>query len=186
MLKGDINMITQKGLVHIYTGDGKGKTTTAFGLAMRCAGNRKRVYIVQFLKSTPTGEVKLIESMQNPDLQVFRFESPHGFFPHMDMTQKEVLNSEIKNALDFIEKCLRDNECDMLVLDEILGAAENGLIDMQQIQGIISLKPETMELVLTGRNAPPELVCAADYVTELKHIKHPYEQGILARCGIEY
>jgi len=175
-----------KGLIHIYMGGGKGKTTSAMGLAMRCHGSGKCVYVVQFLKTSPTGEVNLIEAMQRDDFKVFRFETQHGFFPQMNAEQRVKLQAETEQALGFIAECMKDGKCDMLVLDEVLGAAENGLISASRLIDIMHAKPKNMELVLTGRIAPHEVIAAADYVTEMVAHKHPYEQGIPARKGIEY
>jgi len=175
-----------QGLTHIYMGEGKGKTTSAMGLAMRCCGCGNRVYIVQFLKTSPTGEVSLIEALQSPDFKVFRFETQHGFFPQMDAEQKTKLQTEIEQALAFIADCMKNGACDMLVLDEILGAVENGLIPTSWLMEMIQSKPQGMELVLTGRRAPQGVIAAANYVTEMVCVKNPYEHGVPARKGIEY
>ena len=179
-------LIEGRGLVHIYTGDGKGKTTAAFGLAMRCRGCGGRVCIVQFLKTAPTGEVAFVEALGDPAWQVCRFESGHGFFYQMDDTKKQKLKREIGSALAFIERLVREGGCDMLVLDEALGALATGLVDEAHLLEILDSRADGVEIVLTGRNAPRALIEAADYVTELLPVKHPYEHGTPARRGIEY
>lgn len=179
-------LLSGRGLIHIYTGDGKGKTTAAFGLAMRCRGCGGRICIVQFLKTAPTGEVAFAEALHDPAWQIYRFESSHEFFFQMDDAQKKKLKCEIESALTFIEQRAMAGDCDMLVIDEILGAIENGLLDERRLVSILESRADGVEIVLTGRNAPASLVDVADYVTELKPIKHPYEKGTLARRGIEY
>ena len=173
------------GLLHVYMGEGKGKTTAAFGLGMRCCGCGNMVYVIQFLKTADTGEVALIKDMGKDNFKVFRFESPHGFYNQMDGAQRAALKNEVNSALEFARETLASGECFMLILDEVLGAVENGLVDEKELLDIIAVRGET-ELVLTGRHAPAAIYDAADYVTEMKMRKHPYECGIGARRGIEY
>lgn len=175
-----------RGRLHIYTGDGKGKTTAAFGLAMRCCGCGGRVVIVQFLKTAPTGEVEFIEKLQNPNLKVYRFETPHGFFNQLDDEQKKQLKSQIDKAVCFIEQRFLSADIDLLVLDEILLALKYSLIDESRLLKLLGRRPKGMEVVLTGRGAPRSLIDIADYVTCMDLVKHPYTQGVDARKGIEY
>lgn len=170
-----------KGLLHIYTGDGKGKTTSAFGLALRAYASGMRVYIVQFLKPMPSAETRFIQKLDDNRFSVFCFEQPHGFvFEH------EPIRADILNTVDFINRVYERSECDMLVLDEIICAYKMNLIDENELRRIINARPNSCELVLTGRGAPEWLVKEADYVTEMSLIKHPFERGIQARRGIEY
>lgn len=173
----------QKGLIHVYTGGGKGKTTAAVGLAIRACGAGKRVCIVSFLKTSPSGEIEFINSLSNCRLRVFRFESEHGFVSCED---KEKIRPEIEMALKFIFDALENNECDVLVLDEILCAYNLGCVSEDEIRRIIGAKTPECELVLTGRGAPDWLIELADYVTEMRAVKHPYTLGTEARRGIEY
>lgn len=173
----------QKGLIHVYTGDGKGKTTAAVGLAIRACGAGKRVCIVSFLKTSQSGEVEFINSLENCRLRIFRFESEHGF---VNCDDRAKIRPDIETALKFILKALRNNEYDMLVLDEILCAYSLGYVGEEEIREIIGAKMPECELVLTGRGAPCWLEELADYVTEMKAVKHPYTRGTEARRGIEY
>lgn len=179
-------LIEGRGLVHLYIGDGKGKTSAAFGLALRCRGCGGRVAIVQFLKTVPTGEVEFFNQLSDQKLCVYRFESPHGFFHQLDEEQKSALQGEIARAMDFVEQKASGQDCDMLVLDEILGALEDGLVDQQRLLAILNGRADGVEIVMTGRYAPQEVIEAADYVSRIMPVKHPYEKGILARRGIEY
>lgn len=175
----------ERGYVQIYTGDGKGKTTAALGLGMRAAGNKLKVYMVQFLKTAPTGELESINALE-PYFKLFRFESTKNFFWQLSDEEKKLLKEEVRNAHEFILKTIENQACDILILDEVLGALTNKLIEEKDIIEIIDKKPKTMELILTGRNAPEALIEKADLVTEMKDIKHYMNKGVSARKGIEY
>ncbi len=162
--------------IHIYTGDGKGKTTCAAGLAARCAGYGKKVLFYQFLKCEPSGEcVTLAEAVEFHCVK-----EKFGFVCNMTDSEKEELKEKTR-AL-FFAAC--DSECDMLVLDEILGAVACGFIEEQEL--LQFLKNAHCEVVLTGRDASEVLIEAADYVTEMQQVKHIYDRGISARRGIEF
>lgn len=171
----------KEGFLHIYTGDGKGKTTAATGLSIRAYAQGKRVYIVSFLKTSDSGEVSFIKSLDSENIDVFRFERNHGFIKSGNEINKE----EIMRALEFVYEALEKSKCDLLVLDEIICAYHFGCVTKDEILKIINMSGEC-ELVMTGRGAPGWLIDKADYVTEMKCIKHPYDKGIDARCGIEY
>lgn len=175
----------KKGYVQVYTGDGKGKTTAAVGLAVRAAGDGYKVIMVQFLKSGSTGELNSAKLL-HPNFVIRRFEKPRGFFWTLNEEEKLELKKEIGEAYEFCISTLKEVGCDILILDEVMGALSNKLICDEQIQDLISLKPENMELILTGRNAPQSIIDKADLVTEMKGVKHYFEQGISAREGIEY
>ena len=175
----------KKGYVQIYTGNGKGKTTAALGLGLRAAGNNYRVFMVQFLKSGDTGELEGIERLK-PYFQIFRFEKPRGFFWTLNDTEKKELKNEIREAFTFSEKVLKEGLCDILILDEVMGALKNQLISEEDILRIIDNKPENIELIMTGRNVPEAIIDRADLVTEMKDIKHYFNNGVAAREGIEY
>lgn len=175
----------KKGLVHIYTGDGKGKTTAALGLAMRASGNGYDVQIYQFCKNTPSGELNALAKL--PHVQVFRAESNCKKFT-WDMNEEEKLAwIEAQQAL-FDQACEAacDPNTDLVILDEALGAMHAGAVEPSQLKYLISHKYKGAELVLTGRDAPQALIDAADYVTEMRMLKHPFQQGIDARRGIEF
>ncbi|MBC7764909.1 MAG: cob(I)yrinic acid a,c-diamide adenosyltransferase [Hyphomonadaceae bacterium] len=173
------------GLVHIYTGDGKGKTTAAIGQGIRCAGNGKKVIMVQFLKSGKSGELNLCERIKD-SFEIVRFDKTAGFFWQLDDAQKDEVKKNVTRSLQYIEKVMKSNSCDLLILDELIGVIKNGLIDVQEMTALLQNKPMAMELILTGRQAPDYLIARADYVTEMVPIKHPFEQGIPAREGIEF
>jgi cob(I)alamin adenosyltransferase len=175
----------KKGYVQIYTGNGKGKTTAALGLGLRAAGNNYTVFMVQFLKSGNTGELEGINRLK-PYFQLFRFEKPRGFFWTLNEIEKAELRKEVADAMAFSQKVLSEGLCDVLILDEIMGTLKNGLISEEDILRLIDSKPENMEIILTGRNVPQSILHRADLVTEMKDIKHYFNNGVTAREGIEY
>ena len=160
-------MKLKKGLVQIYTGDGKGKTTAAIGQGIRSAGYGLNVVMVQFLKGGYTGELSTIDKINN--FNIFRFEKERDFV--WNLSKPEIVD---------------EGSCDVLIVDEIMGAHYNKFITTDEIIYLIKNKKESMELVLTGRDVPQEVIDLADLVTEMKMIKHPFEKGIAAREGIEY
>lgn len=171
------------GLIHIYCGDGKGKTTAALGLAIRCAGSGKRVYFLQFLKGSPTSELAILEKI--PNITIHRNSRDFGFsFAMTDEEKRLVTQMHNENLQAALDACAREGY-DLLILDECMGALSTGLLDEALLRKGIAEKPATLELVMTGRNPPDDLVELADYVSEVKHIKHPYDRGIPARLGID-
>jgi len=175
----------EKGLVHVYTGDGKGKSTSAFGLAIRAAGAGKRVFIVQFLKSAPSSELKSLKKL-GPNIQVFRFEKPRDFVWNLSPEQKDELKKEVREAFLFACDSMKNGDCDMLIMDETMGAISNGFIGVDELVEALDNRGENVEVILTGRDVPEKIIEAADYVSEIKCIKHPYQKGIGARKGIEF
>jgi cob(I)alamin adenosyltransferase len=174
----------KRGLVQVYTGDGKGKTTAAAGLALRAAGRGLKVIFIQFLKSSDSGEVMLIEK-SIPEIQVKRFCSQEKFIWNMDKDEREILKSDTRRGFDEALVIAAEGDSDILILDEIFGSCMNGFITADEILDLIKKKSTEMELVLTGRDAPREIIEAADLVTEMKNIKHPFDAGIQFRDGIE-
>jgi cob(I)alamin adenosyltransferase len=175
----------EKGYVQVYTGNGKGKTTAAIGQAIRSVGNGLKVYMLQFLKTNPTGELE-IAKLIGGKFQIFRFESKKGFFWTLNEEEKAILKAEIDIAYNFAMEVIKNNSCDVFILDEIMGALSNKLLTEQQVVDIIDNKPINMELILTGRNVPDSIKDKADLVTEMKDIKHYIEKGVYSREGIEY
>ncbi len=174
-----------KGLVHIYTGDGKGKTTAALGLCIRASGSDKRILFVQFLKASKTGELKILSQLHN--VKVYRPEAKvKGFVWELNENEKLIMCKSIETAYNTIVEELQSGIWDIVVLDEIIGCIKNGFISDEQIIELIRNKPEAVELILTGRNAPERLIELADYVSEIKAVKHPYQSGIPARKGVEF
>lgn len=171
------------GLIHIYCGEGKGKTTASLGLALRAAGRGLNVVILQFLKGMVTGELTSLAMI--PNIKVFRGKELPTFTFKMTEEQKlEATVQHTKALKDVIDYCNR-HQVDLLVLDEVIGAYEKNLIDRELVLGFIDSKPETMELVLTGRYSAPELLERADYISRIAKEKHPYDRGIKARIGVE-
>lgn len=174
----------EKGLIQVYTGDGKGKTTASIGLGIRAAGRGFKVYMVQFLKGTDTGELHILKNIEN--FKIFRFQSSDKFFWNLNEEEKKVLTDELTKAYEFIVDVLENKKCDLLILDEVMAAIHSKMYTVEDVLKLIDIKPKEIELVLTGRSAPQEIIDKADLVTEMKMIKHPFEKGISARYGIEY
>jgi cob(I)alamin adenosyltransferase len=173
-----------KGLIHIYTGDGKGKTTSAFGLALRASGHGKRILILQFLKGgkKDSGE---IAPARKSGIEVIRFEDQ--ITPLFDKKEKpSVLKKSIDNSITLTINKLKDSRYDLIILDEIITALSSELLSKEDLQRIIDAKHDDTELVLTGRGAPEWLINRVDYVTEMRKIKHPFDKRIKARKGIEF
>lgn len=173
------------GLIHVYYGDGKGKTSSAIGQGIRAIGQGLKVIMIQFLKGYLSGEIKALARLE-PDFKVFNFEKERDFYINLNDKQKEELKMEIANALKFGKKIFDTKECDVLILDEILGVIENQIISKEELIEFIKSKPNNMELILTGRKIPDDLKEYVDYISEIVEIKHPYQKGITAREGIEY
>ena len=169
-------------MIHIYCGDGKGKTTAAVGLIARHVGAGGTAVLAQFLKSLPTGELVTLEKLGVP---VYRNELPHGFFPHMSDAMKARVREMHDQTLAEVTQLARANACSLLVLDELCAALSLGLIDREQVLSLLDEHGEA-ELVITGRDPDQALLERADYVTEMKLVKHPYEKGVKARKGIEF
>lgn len=171
------------GLIHIYTGDGKGKTTASLGLAVRCAGHGNRVLIVQFLKSRPTGELKSLALI--PGIELLRGKETKKFTFQMTPEEKREVLREHTALFAQVQKKVRAEKPDLLILDEIIGACNTGVFDKELLLDFLRHKPAELEVVLTGRNPAPELTELADYVSEICKRKHPFDKGIPARTGIE-
>lgn len=167
-------------MIHIYCGDGKGKTTAAMGLALRMAGRGKRVVIAQFLKSEDSGERRALEQLPGVKLLSLPQELPFTF----EMTQRQRERERLRygQMLKDLEECAR--QADLLVLDEVCDAIETGLADLRQVLAL--LEGPVGEVVLTGREPTPELLARADYVTRMAKQRHPFDCGVPARQGIEW
>lgn len=172
-----------RGFVHIYCGDGKGKTTAAFGLAFRCIGRGHHVLVLQFLKGDTTGEVLFADRV--PEITVLRGNVAGKFTFQMSDNEKEAVRRAHDERLDEVSRLLHGGKYRILILDELMAAWNNGLIDKQKVLRLIKMRPPETEVVITGRNPSDELLQLADYVSEIKKIKHPFDQGVTAREGIE-
>ena len=171
----------------MYTGNGKGKTTAALGLILRAAGNGLRVFVLQFIKGQwKTGESQTLKLLA-PNVEHVRM--GRGFTierlrdPRIPMEEHE---SAAAAAFAQAAEVVRSGAFDMVVLDELLGSIKAGLVQLDDVLQLIRDKPARLHLVLTGRGAPQPLIDAADLVTEMRAVKHPYEQGIKAQRGIEF
>lgn len=170
------------GLIHIYCGKGKGKTTASVGLCVRAAGAGKRVLFVQFFKNGVSSEVKSLRQL--PGVETLICEKPVNFFMHMDDEQKTEAREIYSQLLD--KAVEQSANVDLLVLDEIISTCNYGIADENRLIGFLKSKREGLEVVLTGREPSEELMACADYITEMKKIKHPYDKGVNARHGIEF
>lgn len=168
-----------KGLVHLYCGDGKGKTTAAMGLALRALGQGMRVVVVQFLKNGTSGE---LEPLKELGAAVYSGQPGAKFTFQMNAEEKAQATKE-NNAR--LAEALQQ-PCDLLILDEICAARNSGMVDEALAKQAVLERPQHREVVLTGRNPEAWMVEAADYITEMQPRRHPYEQGIPARKGIEF
>jgi cob(I)alamin adenosyltransferase len=170
------------GLIHVYTGDGKGKTTAALGLALRAAGHGLHTYIGQFMKGQDYGELAGARLL-SPYLTIEQFGRPS--FVHV----REASDEDVRLAQEGLEKArsaMLSGEYDIVVLDEVCVALHFSLLTLEQLLSFLDEKPDQVELVLTGRRAPEELQERAQLVTTMCQVKHPYEQGVPARRGIEF
>ncbi len=175
-------MLGGKGLIQVYTGDGKGKTTAALGLALRAAGRGAKIAFVQFMKGSPVyGEI--ISLAMLPGVVHVRTGRAHCIFKG-DETQEDF--AEARRGLETAADFMRSGEYDLVVLDERNGAVEFGHLKAEEVASALKEKAEETEVVLTGRNAPEIFISMANLVTEMKEIKHPYREGVTARAGIEY
>lgn len=171
------------GLIHIYCGDGKGKTTAAVGLAVRCAGRGNKVLLVQFLKSRDSGELYSLAKL--PDIEVMRGKESKKFTFQMNEEEKSALLIEHNKMFEQVLAKIKNGGYSLLILDEVIGALNAKVFEMPKLIEFLRHKPENLEVVLTGRNPAPELVEIADYVSEMRKVKHPMDKGITAREGIE-
>lgn len=171
------------GYLHIYYGDGKGKTTAAAGLTLRMLGSGGAVVFAQFLKPVPTGEIRMLAEL--PRVTLFLGQSGSAFSYDMTPLQRE--ETLALHLRHFAQATLAARHgTSLLVLDEILGAIECGLFPEEVLLTWLRDRPEPLEVVLTGRNPTPSLLVLGDYLTEMRCVRHPYDKGIPAHEGIEY
>ena len=176
---------SDEGMIIVYTGDGKGKTTAALGMAMRAVGRGWNVLMIQFGKGG--WHYAELDSSQRlaPEFEIIPMGL--GFYKILDDAHTEQEHRDAaQNALAFARAQMLSGKYDMLILDEINGSLAAGLVSLDDVLQFVDVKPKALTLVLTGRYAPQELVDCADLVTEMREIKHPYQKGILAQKGIDY
>jgi len=171
-----------EGRVEIFTGEGKGKTTAALGVALRASGHGLKVFIVYFMKGGfPYGEQKVLSLLPGISFAKFGLES---FVDPDNITEAE--KEQARRALQKAKEVISSKEYDIVILDEINLAAAWKLVDIDEVIKVVKGKPKEVELILTGRHADARLVELADLVTEMTKVKHPYDKEILARKGIDY
>lgn len=185
-------------MIQIYCGDGKGKTTAAVGLSVRAAGNGIPVLFVQFLKDDSSGEIAVLKQING--FNVMHAKVDYGFVNSMSKEQLEATKTAYDNMISealewlketvyFTEKdanCKQDEPCAVVILDEILHACNFGLVSEEELYSMLKKYSARVEFVLTGRNPSAKMKETADYISEIQNRKHPYEQGVTARRGIEY
>ena len=173
---------TSKGLVYVFTGDGKGKTSAALGVVLRALGHGLRVHITYFMKGNyPYGERGILSQLPNVDFASF---GSVEFVNEAKVKPEEI--EQAKRALADAREAMLSGNYDLVVLDEVNLAAAWKLVELEEVLRLINDKPQNVELILTGRGADTKLIKVADLVTEMLKIKHPYEKGIKARKGIDY
>jgi cob(I)alamin adenosyltransferase len=180
------------GLVHIYCGKGKGKTTAALGQALRLWGWGKKIIVFQFLKKKdfPSGEIKAREKL-GKNFRIVRFDQEHPMFRKIAngsklLAEKSKLKKAVFESLKSVQEILQSKKYDLVVLDEILNAVSENFVAESKVIDLIKNKPPGAELILTGRIASPGLIALADYASEIKEVKHPFRIGAKARKGIEF
>jgi cob(I)alamin adenosyltransferase len=172
----------EKGLVFVYTGNGKGKTTAALGLALRAIGHGRKVLMIQFMKGRDYGETLAVERFL-PDLTLYKC-GQDSFVMKGNLSPLDI--ELALKGLQLAREAMLAEKYDLIILDEINVAVNFNLVPLEDILDLIRNKPEKIDLGLTGRYAPPEVIALADLVTEMKEIKHPFSQGISAREGFEF
>jgi len=177
----------EKGLVQIYTGDGKGKTTAGLGLALRAAGHGNKVLIYQFLKPSTLdiGERRTLSSLKSIKVEALDIPWDMTKSPN-DPKAISIAQKAIHKSLERLTDSAAKREYDILILDEIVYCLSKGLAALDDVKNLIEKRDSHVEIVLTGRGATPELISMADLVSEIRLIKHPYEKGASARRGIEF
>lgn len=170
------------GLIHLYCGDGKGKTTAAVGLAVRASGAGKRVVFTQFFKDGSSSEVRQLKRLEN--IQVFHADTVRGFFWNMTPEQQAQARRDYTALFRTVAEAAKN--ADLLILDEIVSACGRGVVPEGEVLEFLRGRPEGLEVVLTGRDPSAGLQSMADYITEMRKLRHPYDGGMAARKGIEF
>lgn len=174
----------ETGLIHIYTGDGKGKTTAAVGLTIRAHAHGLRIMFVQFLKNGLSGEIGILRQL--PNIKVYSGQADMKFTNQMADDDKARALAMHEHFFAEAVAAARRGDLDLLVLDETFGAIATGLLNSDEVYDFLCTKPATLEVVLTGRDPEPRFLKLADYISNIQCLAHPYSRGILAREGIDY
>ncbi len=172
----------QKGFIQVYTGNGKGKTTAALGLALRAAGAGKKTLIVQLMKDYPYSELESLRRL-HPLIELERFGNDAFVFCKQPPGKADL--DAARQALERGRRALASGQYDLVVLDEICVAIYFGLLSVQEVLTLLDEKPVAVELVLTGRYCPAEIIERANLVSDIREVKHYYQQGVIARKGFE-
>jgi cob(I)alamin adenosyltransferase len=172
----------EKGYIQVYTGNGKGKSTAAIGQAVRAAGYGLRTFIAQFMKEYPYNELKSLELL-NEWITVEQF-AGDDFVYRKELPDKQEMD-KARRGLETAKAKMLSGKYDLIILDEVLVSIHFGLFNDEEVLTFIKMKPKNVELILTGRYCPDKILEIADLVTEMKVIKHYYQEGVLARKGIE-
>jgi cob(I)alamin adenosyltransferase len=176
----------KKGLVIVLTGDGKGKTTSALGMALRASGHQKKVLIIQFIKNYKSyGELKFVKKFPGVNIEIKTFGKGYVGI-RGDKKPREAHSQAAQKAFAYAQEVINSKKYFLVILDEINIALNLKLLKVDDVLKFLKSKPKDLHLVLTGRGAPKKVIQAADLVTEMKEIKHPYKKGILAQKGIEF
>ncbi|MBQ3426355.1 MAG: cob(I)yrinic acid a,c-diamide adenosyltransferase [Clostridia bacterium] len=171
------------GLIHIYCGNGKGKTTAAIGLAIRALGAGKQVLFSQFLKNGKSSELNVLNDLKN--IYTYSLSTHRGFYKKQNDEERKLTKTECRELFEKVTE-RSQNGIQLLVLDEIISVCNHEIIDEKSLTGFLENKPGELEVVMTGRDPSQRLLNMADYVTEMEKIRHPYDKGIKARHGIEF
>lgn len=171
-------------MIHLYCGEGKGKTTAGIGLCIRSAGYGHKILCVRFLKNNHSGELSILNRIK--EVTVLPCEKEFGFYNRMTEEQKKEAKEYYSRLFGKAVKAVETEKYQVLFLDEIIASYNYALIDKEELLSFLKNKPEDLEVVMTGRNPAEELVELADYVSEIQKVKHPYDRGVKARKGIEY
>lgn len=171
-------------MVHLYCGAGKGKTTAAMGLALRAAGRGKRVLIAQFLKGADSGERLALARL--PEVELLPVPERVRFSAQMTRAERWEAAERFRALCACCRARMAAGEAELVVLDEACAAVNTGLLPLEELLRVMDSAPEGVELILTGRDPAPELLARADYLTEMRCLRHPFQKGLRARAGIEY
>lgn len=171
-------------MIHVYFGDGKGKTTAAVGIALRAAGSKMKVMFVQFLKTEFSGERNALSAVENVTLTSCPLEMK--FTNEMDEHERQQASVMFRGLFERSVATALSERYDMIVLDEVFDVMNEGMISEADVFEFITNAPNSTEIIMTGHNPSKRFIDAADYVTEFKKIKHPYDRGVIGRIGIEF
>lgn len=167
----EVNMSMDKGCVRIFCGEGKGKSDAALGTGLERASQGLNVFVIQFMKGKYSGSLEYLKRME-PELKIFRFEKENGYYEDLPEASKKEENQNMINGLHYARKVLTIGECDVLILDEVLGLIDAGIIGVDEVLKLIDTKSDEVELILTGRHLAEEVAAHADYISEINILKN--------------